>query len=516
MSVAEQWDVASADVAAAVQGVDSADVADLLTGLADHRRAEAFIAWSRYRSIARLHDLLVGSTHDHAESTSPASAADLRTIDEYAQCAARIAMTDGVSQTAGESMLTEALALRDRLPEVGACLRDGEIYPAQARAIISRTDLVDDTEHAAPVDAAIAAAIRRPGTWSPKRLRDMVDRIIFRHDPDSVRRRRRLAHDARGMWVEPTRDGMAEIGADMPAENARIAAASVTTMAESVCPHDPRSRRARASDAMFCLLAGNRFTCECGRPDCAAVVPQQQDLDDPTDDWARRSRVVVHVVCDESTLHGTTDHPGFVDGHGVISADHVRDIAERNDVTIRPLNPEGGPAPLSLPSNDYRPSTALDTYLRIRDAYCTIPGCDRPAWTADLDHVTEYDHTDPTAGGRTCPQGMNAKCRWHHLLKTFGSWLDDQVQGVDGQTRSRVITPEGIVIPGAAETNTALFSGLRYIRFRDPPPTVRHLSSPTEANPTRRRTRTADKHARRRYERARNRAERTDGPLPPF
>ena len=228
---------------------------------------------------------------------------------------------------------------------------------------------------------------------------------------------------------------------------------------------------------------------------------------------------------------------GFMDGYGIISAEHVRDIAARPDTVTRrvvPTNtPENADGTYTLPAHGtdpYRPSTALDEAVRCRDGYCVDPGCAHSAWTADNDHVTEYDHHNPEAGGHTSYENLNTKCRYGHITKTFGNWVDDQYRDpATGRLVTEYITPEGFVIPGDAETFEDTFPGLRRLRFTppttgDPPPRPPATPSP-QATP-RHRTRAANKHARRRAERHRNRQRRlthdTDQPLvdtggpPPF
>ncbi|KIQ19203.1 hypothetical protein RU01_05810, partial [Rhodococcus sp. MEB064] len=161
-------------------------------------------------------------------------------------------------------------------------------------------------------------------------------------------------------------------------------------------------------------------------------------------------------------------------------------------------------------------SSALDTFVRIRDQYCTWPGCNRGVWTGDLDHIAEYDHDDPDGGGQTTDVNLGGKCRFHHNLKTFGDFVDDQYTDDDtGRVVSTITTPEGLVVPGPAHNGYDIHPGLADVTFDtpDPPP------SPPRTPPSRRRTRLADKHARRRTERNRNRRARefadTDAP-PPF
>jgi hypothetical protein len=48
-------------------------------------------------------------------------------------------------------------------------------------------------------------------------------------------------------------------------------------------------------------------------------------------------------------------------------------------------------------------------------------GCDKPAWTADIDHTVPYPL------GPTHPSNNVCYCRLHHLLKTFSSWKERQL-----------------------------------------------------------------------------------------
>ncbi|MFI8771256.1 DUF222 domain-containing protein [Gordonia sp. NPDC062954] len=487
--------------------VGSRETNDLLGALISDARGEAFLAWHRYQIAAELHTRLVGAeSDDHA----------LLLHDGFADCAARIAVSQGISQGAAEKFLHQAVALRDRLPQVSERLRDGRITAELVTKIISRTELVDGQPYAAAVDAEIAADLDAHTTaWSAHRLRDMCDRIIFRHHPDAVRERRREALDKRGVHSKNTGDGMAEISATMAAENVRIAAEAVRALADAVCDNDERTRQQRASDAMFALLSGTPFECLCGVDTCTAVIPEATTVP-PAD-----AKIVIHVVCDEATLDGA-EHAGFIDGYGVIDDAHVRELAARKDAVIKPLVPEGTvPVPdggftldAHLPSDPYRLSSALETFIRIRDAYSVIPGNDTPAWRADIDHVAEYNHADPGRGGQTEPDNLNVKDRFSHIPKTFGSWLDDQYRDRFGRLRTECITPEGLVIGGDTESMEKLFPGLRRIRFKPPPPaadtSTDTTTPPSPKPPTRSTPRVAAKHARRQQERERNRQRREE------
>lgn len=217
-----------------------------------------FLEWTRYRAAAHLHALIV----------APVESSDRRRLDAATQCAARIATVLSVSQGAADGILFRALVLRDRLPRVAECLRDGLLAPKHLHTIVTRTDLVDGRDYADEVDAEIAAALRRRRSWSDTRLRDMVDCIVHRHDPDAVRERRIKAKENRSFWVENAPDGMAAVGATLAAEDALLVATRVEALAANVCSRDPRSRNARASDALFALVTGTGFGCQCGDPTC--------------------------------------------------------------------------------------------------------------------------------------------------------------------------------------------------------------------------------------------------------
>ncbi len=551
-----------------------APVNDVLGEMRYAAAGVGYLEWVTYRDAAQL----------HAQLVEPEIVTDVRMVDALTRCATRIATQLSISQMSGEGLLHRAIALRDRLPQVLDCLKLGLVSPRHIRTIVSRTELVDGEDYAAEVDAAIAESLRRQGSWSENRMRDMVDRIVYRHDPDAVRERRRRALDDRGCWIERGEDGMAEIGASMSAENALLAYKNVCDLADRVCAGDGRTTAQRRSDASFTLQSGAAWECLCGNADCSVATaagsdpePEPDDTEgfdqstgeEPTFDGPRvdapdvprptpastptqadrrhcnaptapnrkqrraaGTHAQLHAYTDPATANGTADHSGFLDGYGVISADHVRDLLAEPGVRVHVLgnrhNADGTvrPQPCTQPADPYRPSTALRTYVRARDQYCMWPGCNRAACDTDLDHTDEYDHDDPTRGGQTSPTGLVALCRFHHLIKTFTTWLTDQFVGADGRMQFTVTTPEGLTNDGPAHTGEDVIPGLTDIEFEHPPDAPPPRATDT-GEPTRRRTRLEDKLARRRTERERNRARREadateqrraadDDPPPPF
>nr|WP_239557331.1 HNH endonuclease signature motif containing protein [Brevibacterium luteolum] len=50
--------------------------------------------------------------------------------------------------------------------------------------------------------------------------------------------------------------------------------------------------------------------------------------------------------------------------------------------------------------------------------YCTLPGCDRSAVKAELDHIEPFNHENPGRGGPTSMGNLHPLCREHHQMKT--------------------------------------------------------------------------------------------------
>ncbi|WP_028463102.1 DUF222 domain-containing protein [Nocardia sp. 348MFTsu5.1] len=298
--------------------------------------------WERYTAAAMVHQQLVEPT--------VGTQVEMRALDPFAQCAARLAVAQGITQHAAELQVNRALALRDRLPSVNAVLRAGEVAAQHIPDIVSRTELIDGSRHRADIDQAIADALGRRGSWSKNRMRDMVDAIIFRRDPDLVRQAREDAKNRRGVWGSHADHGMAVLEAQSTAEEMTMIMARLEKLALSTCKADPRRKADRMADALFATVMGREFGCQC--PDdpkhpCTAeivTVPADQVISGVD------VKIVLHVITDQATLEGTADNPGFLDGHGVISAAHIRDIADRTETVQRPMgNKAAEPEPESEP-----------------------------------------------------------------------------------------------------------------------------------------------------------------------
>ncbi|OBA70411.1 hypothetical protein A5641_13010 [Mycobacterium sp. 1554424.7] len=408
-------------------------------------------------------------------------------IDTMEAVAAEVGAALRISQGLAASRLRYARAMRERLPQVGQVFRAGDIDYRMFQTIVYRTDLIEDAEVLAGVDAQLAANVARWPSMSQGRLGAQVDRIVARADVDAVRRRAKAQRD-RQVWIGPDLDGRTEIGGVLLSPDAHALEKRLNALAATVCAHDPRTREQRRADALGALAAGaDRLGCRCARPDCAAAKRPPA------------GPVVMHVIAEQATLDGRGSTPGSeVGADGLIPPELVAELAK--SAKLLPLV-HPGDAP---PENGYVPSKALADFVRCRDLTCRWPGCDAPAICCDLDHTIPYSQ-----GGRTHASNLKCYCRTHHLIKTFFRWTEQQLP--DG---TLILTsPSGqtyVTTPGSA----LLFPSLCYsvggipTPEADPPP-VDYCEQRTAMMPKRRRTRAQDRAYRVAAERRHNRDART-------
>ncbi|OBK12659.1 HNH endonuclease signature motif containing protein [Mycobacterium asiaticum] len=403
--------------------------AALVDAMVAGARAEATAAAQRLAAIAEL-----VARHGEGPADSPRWS-----CDNWDFMAAQVAAAQNISHGMASGQMYLACALRNRLPKVNALLAAGIISLRLASTIVWHTGLIKDPWVMSLVDAALAADAERYGPLSSAKTATAIDALISRHDPAAVRRTRSGAR-GRDVTITPADDqsGMASIWGSLLAIDAAVLDRRLDTMARDVCPGDPRTLGQRRADALGTLAAdGKHLTCECQSPDC----PYRDRVD------ARATAVVIHVVADAASV--TAEPDPLINGElpaVTLGADSDSDPESASATGLTPAQIPGGfslPATLlarliaagakvaplgtffdTRPETRYRPSTALDRFIRSRDMTCRFPGCDAVAWTGDIDHTIAYPW------GPTHPSNLNCLCRKHHLLKTFwtglAGWRDRQ------------------------------------------------------------------------------------------
>ncbi|WP_445165819.1 DUF222 domain-containing protein [Mycolicibacterium sp. Dal123E01] len=345
--------------------------------------------------------------------------------DEWDAAAAEVSAILGVTHGRASAEMMLAMSLRHRLPRVAALFTAGSLSYRVCEEIVDRTYLVRDTSTLAVLDQAIADDAL---TWGPKsklKLQRAIDHWVDRFDPGALRRTQSRMRD-RDIVVDlrNAHDGVVEIRGDVPVAEGAAIDRRLAVMAHGVCEDDPRTIGQRRSDALGAINAGaDHLACLCGNPECPAAEPD-----------GRAANVVVHIIADPDVLdaepdpaiHGEKPDPqpeakkpaagGVLTGNrGIVPAPLLAELI-RSGAKVRYLR-----RPSEEPEPHYRPSTALDEWVRMRDMTCRYPNCDKPAEYCDV------DHTIPWPWGPTHASNLACKCRKHHLLKTFWEgWRDRQ------------------------------------------------------------------------------------------
>ena len=518
-------------------GAGDAVVVDAVSGWA---RDEAGSAARRLAAIAEVVVRRCGPDEDDDER-------GLWSCDRWDATAAEIGAALGVTARRASSQMYLARSLRERLPKVNAVFLAGRVAARIVATISWRTHLVIDEAAMAAIDADLAAVITGWGTLSQARVDTAVDEAVAVHDPDA---RRWFEAAEQGMDIQfgkpDDETGTCSVWGRMYLTHAELIQRRLTAMARAVCAADPRTVGQRRAEAMAAVFTGaDRIACLCGAGDCpqpttdalagsvvihllaeqAAVATAQRSLtanrntagrpaaqqdtdesaaeDVAAEDAAAEDAAAPGVVTDDTETAETAESVEGCEGLGSAAAPVVRapvavmtvggvvptgllEQLLRNGATLAPLR-----APGADPEPGYRPSAALQRFVRCRDMTCRFPGCDAPAEHCDIDHAVAYPL------GATHASNLRCVCRKHHLLKTF--WVGD-----DGWSDQQF--PDGRIVwtsPTGRRYTTYPGSRVHFPHWDTrtaelPPPPA---DAPTPANralrmPLRRRTRTKDLTAR--------------------
>ena len=399
----------------------------LLTEIEACHRFETMLIGRRMAAIAGLVE------HRTWEAENEDPDAGYCVITGLTRTSAEIGAALNLAPRTAQDMVAHAEALRDRLPRVGALLRAGEVDWPTVRLILTRTEYVTTTLMP-QIDAQMTQKLTSWPSWSRRRVQDSVDAAVQELDPEAAKERRVHAEAGRHVTITAKPDGTAQLRGTLSAPAAAELDARLSAMATAVCGADSRTVRQRRADA---LGQGQPLVCDCGQPECptraSAVTGEGDGVGAAGEDGGGVAvaaagaagvpavRTVINVVASAATVCGDSDAPGYLQGYGIIDAAQVRDL-----VPTALLRPVARPTVTPAQAQTYAPSAGLARFIKTRDLTCRFPGCDRPAWFADLDHTTPFNHTNPTAGGPTAPWNLGCYCREHHRDKTFLDWTDHQ------------------------------------------------------------------------------------------
>jgi len=266
-----------------------------------------------------------------------------------------------------------------------------------------------------------ADVMQRADGLTVAQLRIVARRAAERAHPETIVERHRLAAEERTVWLRECSDGMAEIGAQIPA-----------VLAYGVW--DRLSRAAHAARRE--LVAADEHHAELAGQDgqTVRVVPTVAQL---------RADLFAELLLTGSAEGGVSASTeaasdaafGTVQGRRVVGiAPQVSIVVPAHDASAAELVGYGAIDPATARSltaaaagwnriavdsegaiaatDRYRPSEKIRRILEARDEHCRFPGCTAPVWRCDIDHTVEW-----MSGGPTTSANLAHLCRAHHTLK---------------------------------------------------------------------------------------------------
>ncbi|TCW22942.1 uncharacterized protein DUF222, partial [Dietzia cinnamea] len=379
-------------------------------------------------------------------------------VDGLVAAAGYVVAAMSISARRAEKMLSFSWELHTRYPAIleamAAGLMEQRVAELLARQMATvRGDVLEQVQRQVVEDYlnGVAAGIR----LGDKALRDEVDAVIGRHDPDAIRLRKEDASRTRGVRIGKGVDGMSSVSALLATEEAAVLAEALDQrVAEhqaadddtAAAPDGPEpepnySKAERRADALMSLICGDTPTHPDTTTDGADGGASAPATGGTGQAPVLRPKVTVIATGD----NGRDEHGARVEftrtGEAALQT-LMEMLATSDGATFEQVDPRIGAADEASAALRYRPSAELARRVRLRDGTCRHPGCAIPADDCDLDHVVPFNHADPAAGGQTVEANLVAQCRRHHRFKTFSDWTY-QLQP-DGTLI--VTTPDGTVM----------------------------------------------------------------------
>ena len=415
---------------------------------------------------------------DAAYAASGSANRDQWRCDNWSAVCAQIGAAHEVTSGVASGLLTDAVALRERLPGVAAVFAEGLMSYRLVHTICTRTMLVKDPDALREIDAELADLLVRWGAKSREKSEKDVDELVLRHDPYAQRRTESACRDTHLDVQTDSANGVCYVTATVLAPDGEAIDKRADALARTVCDRDPRTLDQRRAAALSAMAYGwDRLPCLCESDACDAAAKPAG------------GGVVIHVIAHQDVVDAAQpdggagpedarEHDGGA--HGKAGVPNDSDCAATvppqptvGDLTAQRRALVGENPPLvPKPWQSYTLRGLLDELAADPGEFCAagpakiLGGAVLPAPVAAqvalhatikaLIHpgqapsepryrpsrkladfvrcrdqtcrfpgcsraatIADIDHTIPYPYGSTCASNLACLCREHHLLKTF-------------------------------------------------------------------------------------------------
>ncbi len=292
--------------------------------------------------------------------------------------------------TSAAAQMDYASTVTSRLPATCAALHAGTIHPVHARIIEEETRILS-AQDAARADAVLAEAA---GSLTFGKLRSAAHRLVLELDPESAGRRKETARQ------------------DAHVRRFREESGNAGMVARELPPDEVLASWQHAGQRALDLRAA-------GLPGTVQELRVQAYLDllqerDPRTRWCVTALHPDGTAAAHGCAAGRHPPPGTGDatpgpgdataGPGPPPGIRPQDWTGRLHITMTPI--ARGTCGHDHAEPGYRPSRKLQHLVKVRNARCTAPGCERPAARCDLDHTIAWQQ-----GGLTCECDLASRCK---------------------------------------------------------------------------------------------------------
>jgi uncharacterized protein DUF222/HNH endonuclease len=408
-------------------GLDDAQRIDRLAALESLRCA------SEAAQTETVADFVVSQRQAAAERGVPAARRDRG-------LAQQVALALRQSPRRGQQLVSLAMILRTELAHTRAAFRSGRIDGFKTTLIARETGCLS-AEDRARVDEQLCSDPAVVDGLSPRQLVGRLQHAAAVLDAAAVARRRRRAEADRHVSLRPAPDVMTWLGALLPVKAGVAVNATLRREARSAkAAGDPRSIGQLMADILVQRVVHPGLAASAtGTP--AGTVPAA----DAEITWAGSAApasapesippstvstvpVMVNLIVRDSVLLGDQDGTGWVEGHGPVPGDLIREWIADNldtglDSWLRRLYEQPATGQLmAMDSRADRFTGRLAEFLRIRDRTCRTVGCGAP--------IRHADHVESRArGGPTTADNGQGLCELCNYAKEAEGWSARTIPG---------------------------------------------------------------------------------------
>ncbi|GAA3240001.1 DUF222 domain-containing protein [Pseudonocardia petroleophila] len=330
----------------------------------------------------------------HAESQTAAGDVDPEALER--SIAAQVGLACRVSPTEGRRRVRIARDLHAGHTRVRELFAAGRLSEYQTATIVAATAHLSPAERA-EVDQELAD--RRVEALGVRRIHDLTRSLAAQVAPEKFTARCRAARTGRRVSVRPAADGMADLTAHLPVEEAVACYAALAAAVNEVAVRPEPVTRGRGQILADTLV--ERLTGQATARDVNIEI-----------------QVLVPV---EALIDPDSPLPAQIAGHGPVPVELLTTGGGRR--TWRRLITRDGVV-IGGDSRSRLFTGRLAALIRARDGHrCREPYCDAPI--RHIDHIRRWKD-----GGRTEFTNGRGLCAFHNHVRETAGWTVEIADGV--------------------------------------------------------------------------------------